>query len=104
MPPFLIFRADKTTLNPDCHKKVHVPNQDKTPIVPNDVELPHITAICCSNASDVKLQLKIILPALKKLPKELKLFTSNSKAFFSSSPRGWYIRDTFLWFTIISIN
>ena len=75
MPPFLIFGADKTTLNPDCHKKVHVSNQDKNSILPNNVELPHITAICCSNASDVKLLLYIILLALKMLHKELKLFT-----------------------------
>ena len=86
VPPCLKFGTDETALQPNCKNKILVPSQNKIPVVPDDIEMPHITAMCCANCVGDKLQLYIILPYLKKLPSELIEFSENSQVYFSSSP------------------
>lgn len=100
----LRFTADETMLQPNINRKILVPNTETQPILPNSVELPHITATCCFSIIGAKMPLCIILPRLNKLPKELNEFANNGQAFFASSENGWQTRDTFLFFVICFIN
>lgn len=100
----LRFTADETMLQPNINRKLLVPNLQSQPIIPDSVELPHITATCCCSILGAKMPLFIILPKLTKLPKELKEFADNGQAFFASSDNGWQTRDTFTLFVVCFIN
>lgn len=102
--PALRFCADETMLQPTIHKKVLVPKNMPNPISPNDVLLPHITAMCCNNVIGENMPLFIILPSLKKLPNDLVEFQEMNQAIFASTSNGWQTRDTFLWYVIYFIN
>ena len=72
--------------------------------MPDNVDIPHITAMCCCNLIGDKIPLFIILNSLKKLPNDLKKYEETGDAIFSSTSSGWQTRDTFLWFAICFIN
>ena len=102
--PALRFCADETMLNPTTHRRLIVPNASNVPLMPDNVEIPHITAMCCCNVIGDKMPLFIILNSLKKLPNDLKKYEETGDAIFSSTSSGWQTRDTFLWFAICFIN
>lgn len=102
--PSLRFCADETMLAPNQNRKFVVPNGSPKPVAADDSELPHITAMCCCNVVGDKMPLFIVLPNLKNLPSDLKVFAERGHAYFSSSNSGWQTRDTFLWFVICFIN
>ena len=91
-------------LAPNQNRKFVVPNGSPKPVAADDSELPHITAMCCCNVVGNKMPLFIVLPNLKNLPSDLKVFAERGHAYFSSSNSGWQTRDTFLWFVICFIN
>lgn len=102
--PALRFCADETMLQPTIHKKVLVPKNMPNLISPDDVLLPHITAMSCNHVIGENMPLFIILPSLKKLPNDLVEFQEMNQAIFASTSNGWQTRDTFLWFVICFIN
>lgn len=102
--PALRFYADETMLQPTIHKKVLVPKNMPNLISPDDVLLPHITAMSCNHVIGENMPLFIILPSLKKLPNDLVEFQEMNQAIFASTSNGWQTRGTFLWFVICFIN
>ena len=85
-------------------RKVFKKSSKQKLAIPDNLNLPHITATCCCNIIGEKMPLFITLPSLVKLPQDLIDISENGKAFFSSSNDGWQTRDTFLYFVICFIN
>lgn len=104
IPPSLRFTADETMLQPTVSRKVLVPDGMSRPLLPDELTLPHITAMCCCNVLGDKFPLFIVLKSLVKLPSDLLEFQMNGDAVFASSPSGWQTRDTFLFFAICFVN
>lgn len=102
--PVLRFCADETMLQPSVHQKVLIPRNMSRPLEPNELTIPHITAMCCCNVLGEKMPLFIVLPNLKRLPNDLKQIMDQGQAYFCSSQSGWQTRDTFLWLTICFLN
>lgn len=100
----LRFCSDETMLCPTMHRKLLVPNNTKTPTLPDEMTLPHIGAMCCCNVLGDKMPPFIILPSLANLPTDLQIYVKSGEAMFASSSSGWQTRDTFLWFVIAFIN
>lgn len=63
----------------------------------------HFTSFCCYNATGTKiLRPFIILPSLKKFPKDLDFFSN--QAFFVSTPSGWITKKMFIAFAVFFCN
>ena len=95
-PPQLIFGADETMLESHFKNKVIALATHET-LLKADIEVPHITAMCCHSALGKAAPLFIILPnSIHNLPKELEEFKDAGLAWFGSSKTGWMTRDLFL--------
>ncbi|KAK8854426.1 hypothetical protein M9Y10_016988 [Tritrichomonas musculus] len=80
--PPLIFSSDETMLQLNLKRKVFKKSSKQKLVIPDNLNLPHITATCCCNIIGEKMLLFITLPSLVKLPQDLIDISENGKAFF----------------------
>lgn len=103
-PPQLIFGADETMIDSDFKNKVIALKMHGTLLKVN-IDVPHITAMCCHSVIGKAVPLFIILPnSIQNLPEELIEFKDGGLAWFSSSQSGWMTKDLFLIWVINFIN
>lgn len=100
----LRFCSDETMLCPTMHRKLLVPNNTKTPTLPDEMTLPHIGAMCCCNVLGDKMPPFIILPSLVNLPTYLQIHVKSGEAMLASRCSGWKTSETFFLFRQKVIN
>ena len=100
----LLFTVDETMIETHTRRKAVLPVGVKVAIEEGYPNMPHITAMLCTNVYGMGPPPFIILNELKKLPEELECYARNGSAWFASSPSGYMTRDTFTLWTICFIN
>ena len=92
----LIFNTDETMMTCTKNVKSIVPSSMPTYLATKPPEMPHITAMCCTNVIGSKPPLMIILKEKRTKPKELLDLINSGKVWVCSTPSGWMDRYTFL--------
>lgn len=92
------FCSDEIMLRPTMHCKILIPNNTNTPTLPDEMTLPHISAVCCCNVLGDKMPPFIILPSLVNLPTYLQIHGKSGDAMFVSKCSGWKTSETFFCF------
>ena len=85
----LKFTADETMMELTRRSKLVIPDEMKVYMESASPDMPHMTAMCCTNVIGTKPPLFIIVPELKNLPDELKQQIHTGKIWLVSTPSGW---------------
>ena len=100
----LLFTADETMLQTSSRRKAVLPIGVKCVVEEGYPNLPHISAMMCTNILGIGPPPFIILNDLQHLPPELKCFADGGNAWFASSSNGYMTRDVFTMWTICFVN
>ena len=91
-------------LFPSTKRKVVFPVNIIQEYIEAQPQLPHFSAMCSHNLFGDHLATFVILPNLKNLPEELKVFEQLGEITFASSKSDWQTRETFLYWVVCFIN
>ena len=100
----LLFTVDETMVETHTRRKAVLPIGVKAAIEEGYPNMPHISAMLCTNVYGIGPPPFIILNDLKRLPEELECYAINGSAWFASSPSGYMTRDVFSLWIICFIN
>lgn len=93
--PRLIFGADETDIKPNMRTKVVAAEGQQGHV--EGTAFQHMTAMCCHSAGGTAVPPLIVLPGLKKMPKELAgpALAGPNQAWYCSTVNGWMTEGTF---------
>ena len=104
-PDFLIFTVDETMMDTTRRHKVVVPSSLKRYYEKDEsAEIPHMTAMCCTNLLGAGPPLHILLKNKKKIPEELKELAKCNHFSLGSTSSGWMDRWAFMEWTLVFIS
>ncbi|KAK8864839.1 hypothetical protein M9Y10_010365 [Tritrichomonas musculus] len=92
------FYSKETMLSQIMHRELLVPNNTKTLTLPDEMTLPHISAMCCCNVLREKMPPFIILPSFLNLPTDYQIHVKSGEAMFAGRCSGWKTSNTFICF------
>ena len=98
-PEELRYTADETMMETTRSNKVIIPAEIKRYIEAKTPEMPHITAMCCTNVIGSKPPLFVIIQKCKNIPKELQQLSDTKKIWLIATNNGWMDRWAFLVWT-----
>lgn len=100
----MIFGADEAMLETLLGTKVVVPEGTDEAIAAEVEGFPHISVMCCHSIYGEVMPPFMIIPTIRNLPPELKIFADSGQLDISCAPAGYMNRDAFLLWTITFIN
>lgn len=100
VPPALIFTADETMLDTHFIKKIIKPNTMMKYIGQESPEIPHTSAMCCTNVLGYAMPLFLIIKSRMFFPEELEIIKATNQFALCSTPSGWMERFTFFFWVL----